>query len=57
LSFNFAKINLICSHIAYQCDETFNYNPNKSKRVILKMRSTQERHHSYPEMMTQIEKI
>jgi hypothetical protein len=28
LCLNFAKLNMMYSHIAHQCDEVINYNPN-----------------------------
>lgn len=42
LSFSFAKLNLMYTHIAYQCDEIFNYNPNTRKETLLKMRELEE---------------
>jgi hypothetical protein len=42
LCLNFAKLNLMYSHIAHQCDEIVNYNPNARKEIILKMRDFEQ---------------
>ena len=35
LSLNFAKLSIMCSHIAHHCDEIVNYNPNARKETIV----------------------
>ncbi|CAF1333103.1 unnamed protein product [Adineta ricciae] len=40
--FNFAKLNLMYTHAAHQCDQIINYNPSGRKEIILKMRGFEE---------------
>ncbi len=42
LCLNFAKLHVMYSHIAHQCDEVINYNPNVRKEIILKMRDFEQ---------------
>jgi hypothetical protein len=40
--FNFAKLNVMYSHIAHQCDEIVTYNPNARKEIITRMRDFEQ---------------
>ncbi|CAF3662746.1 unnamed protein product [Rotaria sp. Silwood1] len=40
--FNFAKLHIMYSHIAHQCDEIVIYNPNARKEVITRMRDFEQ---------------
>ncbi|CAF1523635.1 unnamed protein product, partial [Rotaria sordida] len=40
--FNFAKLHVMYSYIAYQCDEIVTYNPNARKEIITRMRDFEQ---------------
>ena len=42
LCLSFAKLNMMYSHIAHQCDQIVNYDPNARKEIIIKMRDLEK---------------